>query len=166
MRDSGALERRNKKEAQMLRREMDKLLRSLGGIKDMNALPDALFVIDVGYHKIAIQEAAKLGIPVVGNVIYKATLGRFARALAVMMKAGVPIPVHPSGPNRFPLFHEDDFTRSLDALIELASVPAAIVNWAGSEDTSIEAWCEELARLSAEREVHVVPRPPVPGARP
>ena len=68
LRDSGALERRNKKEAQMLRREMDKLMRSLGGIKDMNALPDAMFVIDVGFHKIAVTEAKKLGIPVVAVV--------------------------------------------------------------------------------------------------
>jgi small subunit ribosomal protein S2 len=65
---SGALDRRGKKEAQMLRREMDKLLKSLGGIKDMAALPDALFVIDVGHEMIAIQEARKLGIPVVAVV--------------------------------------------------------------------------------------------------
>jgi small subunit ribosomal protein S2 len=65
---SGALDRRGKKEAQMLRREMDKLLRSLGGIKEMPALPDALFVIDVGHEQIAIQEAKKLGIPVVAVV--------------------------------------------------------------------------------------------------
>jgi len=52
----------------MLRREMDKLERSLGGIKNMEALPDALFVVDVGHEKIAIKEAQKLGIPVVGVV--------------------------------------------------------------------------------------------------
>ncbi len=68
LRESGALERRNKKEAQMLRREMDKLMRSLGGIKDMNALPDALFVVDVGHEEIAVHEAQKLGIPVVAVV--------------------------------------------------------------------------------------------------
>jgi len=68
LRDSGALERRNKKEAQTLRREMDKLNRSLGGIKDMNALPDALFVVDVGHEEIAVHEARKLGIPVVAIV--------------------------------------------------------------------------------------------------
>ena len=65
---TGALERRGKKEAQVLRREMDKLLRSLGGIKDMAALPDALFVVDVGHEQIAIHEAKKLGIPVVAIV--------------------------------------------------------------------------------------------------
>jgi small subunit ribosomal protein S2 len=52
----------------MLRREMEKLLRSLGGIRDMTALPDALFVIDVGHEEIAIHEAKKLGIPVVAVV--------------------------------------------------------------------------------------------------
>jgi small subunit ribosomal protein S2 len=65
---SGALEKRGKKEATQLRREMDKLERSLGGIKDMDSLPDAMFVIDVGHEKIAIHEAHKLGIPVVAIV--------------------------------------------------------------------------------------------------
>ncbi len=68
LRESGALERRSKKEAQTLRREMDKLMRSLGGIKDMNSLPDALFVVDVGHEEIAVHEAQKLGIPVVAVV--------------------------------------------------------------------------------------------------
>ena len=68
MAQNGSLERRGKKEAQMLRREMDKLLRSLGGIRAMTALPDALFVIDVGHEEIAIAEAKKLGIPVVAVV--------------------------------------------------------------------------------------------------
>jgi small subunit ribosomal protein S2 len=68
MAQSGALDRRGKKEAQMLRREMDKLLRSLGGIRDMTALPDALFIIDVGHEQIALAEARKLGIPVVAVV--------------------------------------------------------------------------------------------------
>ncbi len=68
MAQNGSLDRRGKKEAQMLRREMDKLLRSLGGIREMTALPDALFVIDVGHEEIAIHEARKLGIPVVAVV--------------------------------------------------------------------------------------------------
>jgi small subunit ribosomal protein S2 len=68
LRDTGALDRRSKKEAQTLRREMDKLNRSLGGIKEMNALPDALFVVDVGHEEIAVHEARKLGIPVVAIV--------------------------------------------------------------------------------------------------
>ena len=65
---SGALEKRGKKEATQLRREMDKLEKSLGGIKNMEALPDALFVVDVGHEKIAVDEARKLGIPVVAIV--------------------------------------------------------------------------------------------------
>jgi len=64
----GGVERMSKKESLLFQRELDKLNRSLGGIKDMGGLPDALFVVDVGYHKIAITEASKLGIPVVGVV--------------------------------------------------------------------------------------------------
>nr|AQQ74517.1 hypothetical protein [uncultured bacterium] len=66
--EGGGSERVNKKEALKLRRELDKLERSLGGIKDISGLPDALFVIDVGHEKIAVSEAVKLGIPVVGVV--------------------------------------------------------------------------------------------------
>lgn len=68
MKANGSLDRRGKKEGTMLRREMDKLERSLGGIKDMESLPDAIFVVDVGHEKIAIHEANKLGIPVVAIV--------------------------------------------------------------------------------------------------
>lgn len=68
MSQDGSMERLSKKEALMLKREMEKLERSLGGIKNMGHLPDALFVIDVGHEKIAISEAGKLGIPVVGVV--------------------------------------------------------------------------------------------------
>jgi small subunit ribosomal protein S2 len=57
-----------KKEALMFQREIAKLEKDIGGIADLSALPDALFVIDVGYHKIAVAEAKKLGIPVVGVV--------------------------------------------------------------------------------------------------
>ncbi len=64
----GSKERMSKKEALMFDRELEKLNKSIGGIKDMNTLPDALFIIDVGYHKIAIQEARTLGIPVVAVV--------------------------------------------------------------------------------------------------
>jgi len=66
--EDGSLDRRAKKEALHLRRELTKLQQGIGGIKDMDALPDALFVIDVGHEKIAIAEAVKLGIPVVGVV--------------------------------------------------------------------------------------------------
>jgi len=64
----GVTERMSKKEGLMFERELDKLNKSIGGIKDMNNLPDALFVIDVGYHKIAVAEARTLGIPVVAVV--------------------------------------------------------------------------------------------------
>jgi small subunit ribosomal protein S2 len=66
--EEGGLERMSKKEALGIQRELDKLERSLGGIKDMVSLPDALFVIDVGYQRGAIAEAVKLGIPVIGVV--------------------------------------------------------------------------------------------------
>ena len=65
---SGQLEKRGKKEATMLRREQEKLERSLGGIKEMDSLPDAIFIVDVGHESIAIHEAKKLGIPVIAVV--------------------------------------------------------------------------------------------------
>jgi len=68
MATDGTLERMTKREALSHKRELDKLVKSLGGIKDMNALPDAIFVVDVGYHKIAVTEAKKLGIPLIGVV--------------------------------------------------------------------------------------------------
>jgi small subunit ribosomal protein S2 len=69
MSEDGTMDRKfNKKEALGLRREMEKLNRSLGGIKDMGGLPDALFIVDVGYEDIAVAEAKKLGIPVIGIV--------------------------------------------------------------------------------------------------
>ena len=58
----------SKKEQLTFKREIDKLEKDIGGIQDMNALPDAIFVIDVGFHKIAILEAKKLGIPLIGVV--------------------------------------------------------------------------------------------------
>jgi small subunit ribosomal protein S2 len=68
MAQDGTLDKLPKKEALRYQREIVKLDRSLGGIKDMNGLPDALFVIDVGYQKGAVAEATKLGIPVIGVV--------------------------------------------------------------------------------------------------
>src|SRR6476620_7790129 len=62
------LEAMSKKEQLMFAREMEKLEKDIGGIQDMSALPDAIFVIDVGFHKIAVSEAKKLGIPLVGVV--------------------------------------------------------------------------------------------------
>jgi small subunit ribosomal protein S2 len=68
MKANGSLDKRGKKEGTMLRRELEKLERSLGGIKHMESLPDAIFVVDVGHENIAIHEANKLGIPVVAIV--------------------------------------------------------------------------------------------------
>ena len=64
----GSFERMAKREALGLQRDLEKLQRSLGGIKDLGGLPDAIFIVDVGYHKGAVTEAAKLGIPVVAVV--------------------------------------------------------------------------------------------------
>jgi small subunit ribosomal protein S2 len=64
----GAVEKLTKKEALHFSREKEKLERSLGGIKEMGGIPDALFVIDVGFHKIAVTEARKLSVPIVGVV--------------------------------------------------------------------------------------------------
>jgi small subunit ribosomal protein S2 len=64
----GSIERISKKEALNLKREIEKLERSIGGIKDMGGLPDAIFIIDVGHESGAVTEAAKLGIPVIGVV--------------------------------------------------------------------------------------------------
>lgn len=65
---NGTLDQHSKREAQGLRRDREKLERSLGGIKEMDSLPDVLFVVDVGHERIAIHEAKKLGIPVVAVV--------------------------------------------------------------------------------------------------
>ncbi len=66
--EDGTAANLTKKEALDFTRNIEKLNKSIGGIKEMTALPDALFIVDVGYHKIAIQEANKLGIPVIGVV--------------------------------------------------------------------------------------------------
>jgi small subunit ribosomal protein S2 len=66
--EAGDWERLSKKEALMNERDVEKLQKSLGGIQDMAGVPDAIFVVDVGYHKIAITEAKKLGIPVIAVV--------------------------------------------------------------------------------------------------
>jgi len=62
------LDAMSKKEQLMFSRELDKLEKDIGGIQDMATLPDAIFIIDVGYHKIAVAEAKKLGIPMIGVV--------------------------------------------------------------------------------------------------
>jgi small subunit ribosomal protein S2 len=66
--EAGETERMSKKEALLFEREMVKLQKSIGGVKDMGGIPDAIFVVDVGYHKIAVTEANKLGVPVIAVV--------------------------------------------------------------------------------------------------
>ncbi|PXW26163.1 30S ribosomal protein S2 [Paraburkholderia caballeronis] len=66
--EAGELEKMSKKEALLFEREIAKLQKSIGGVKDMGGIPDAIFVVDVGYHKIAVTEANKLGIPVIAVV--------------------------------------------------------------------------------------------------
>ena len=68
MTNDGSMDKLSKKEALNYQRELEKLERSLGGIKEMNGVPQAMFVIDVGYQKNAIVEARKLGIPIIGVV--------------------------------------------------------------------------------------------------
>lgn len=67
-REAGDWERLSKKEALMNERDVEKLAKSLGGIQEMTGIPDAIFVVDIGYHKIALTEAKKLGIPVIAVV--------------------------------------------------------------------------------------------------
>lgn len=64
----GSLDKLKKREALTVKRDYEKLVRSIGGIKEMTSLPDAIFVIDVGFESGAVEEATKLGIPVVGIV--------------------------------------------------------------------------------------------------
>ena len=66
--EEGGLERLSKKEALQFSRDLEKLQKAIGGIQDMGGVPDAIFVVDVGYHKGAVTEAAKLGIPVIAVV--------------------------------------------------------------------------------------------------
>jgi len=65
----------------------------------------------------------------------------------MMMKGGVPIPVHPDGPSVYNPIHEDDYVAQIPRMLEIASVPATIVNWAG-EPASVEEWCAHLGELT------------------
>jgi len=66
----------------------------------------------------------------------------------LMVGGGHEIPVHPERPNVFNLLHEDDYIRQLPTLLEIAGVPALTVNWGGSEQVSVEEWCEYLGELT------------------
>ncbi len=67
-----------------------------------------------------------------------------------MIEAGQPVPVHPDRPNRFNPIHEDDIIRMIPGLLDVASVPATIVNWGGVEPVDLEEWCSFLAELVGE----------------
>ena len=66
----------------------------------------------------------------------------------MMMKSGVPIPVHADAPNLFNPIHEDDYIAQVPGLLDVASVPATIVNWAGPDVVSLEEWCAYLGELT------------------
>jgi nucleoside-diphosphate-sugar epimerase len=66
----------------------------------------------------------------------------------MMMQAGVPIPVHDDAPSLFNPIHEDDYVAQIPRMLEIARVPATIVNWAGPETVSIETWCAYLGELT------------------
>ncbi|MFM7270789.1 MAG: NAD-dependent epimerase/dehydratase family protein [Actinomycetes bacterium] len=65
-----------------------------------------------------------------------------------MLRAGKPVPVHPDRPNLFNPIHHDDIVRMVPALLDVASTPATIVNWGGTEQVALEAWCEVLAEAA------------------
>lgn len=66
----------------------------------------------------------------------------------LMMQAGQPVPVHVDGPTEYTPIHDVDILRTLPALLDAASVPATVVNWAGSERVSVEDWCTHLGELT------------------
>jgi nucleoside-diphosphate-sugar epimerase len=66
----------------------------------------------------------------------------------MMMKSGVPVPVHPDAPSLFNPIHEDDYIAQIPRMLEIASVPATTVNWASSEVVSIEEWCAYIGELT------------------
>jgi small subunit ribosomal protein S2 len=123
--ESGALARLVKKEALGLERERAKLNRSLAGIRDMNGLPDALFVIDVDHEKIAVAEANKLGIPVVAVVDTNSSPGGISYIVP----------------------GNDDAIRAIN--LYLASAATAIINGRGTPDSVIEGDADEYVEIEA-----------------
>ena len=120
MLEDGTLDKLTKKEALNLRREYDKLERSIGGIKNMISLPDAIFVIDVGYESGAVVEATKLGIPIIGIV----DTNYESLAIAESVKLGIPIIAildSNSNPDNidFPIPGNDDARRAIDLYCNL-----------------------------------------------
>lgn len=133
MRDDGTLALVTKKEALSLMRELEKLERSLGGIKDMGGLPDALFVIDVGHEKIAVREANRLSIPVIGIVDTNH---------------------NPEGVN-YPIPGNDDAMRAIDLYLQMVS--DTILEAKQSEKNALSGkFKEEFIELDSEN----APTPP------
>lgn len=132
MSQDGSFAKLSKKEALMLTRETEKLERSLGGIKDMNTLPDAVFVVGVDHEKIAIAEARKLGIPVVGVVDTNTS---------------------PEGVD-YIIPGNDDAMRAIELYVRgvadaIVESRAAVLETAGTDDTFVEV-AEEAAPAESE----------------
>ena len=122
----GTFAKLTKKEALMRTRDLEKLDRSLGGIKDMGGLPDALFVIDVDHERIAITEANKLGIPVIGIVDTNSS---------------------PEGVD-YIIPGNDDAIRAVQ--LYLASMADAVIRGRGNAAVSADEFVEEAASEAAE----------------
>jgi small subunit ribosomal protein S2 len=122
----GTFAKLTKKEALMRTRDLEKLDRSLGGIKDMGGLPDALFVIDVDHERIAITEANKLGIPVIGVVDTNSS---------------------PEGVD-YIIPGNDDAIRAVQ--LYLASMADAVIRGRGNAAVSADEFVEEAASEAAE----------------
>ena len=139
--ESGALELLSKKEGLTLKREAAKLDLSIGGIKDMDSLPDAIFIVDVGHERIAVAEANKLGIPIVGIVDTNnspdgvdyiipgnddaiRSVGLYTNAIADAVLSGSPEVI-------------DDAEVSDDEFVEVAAVSAGVDNTSVETDASV-----------------------------
>ena len=139
--ESGALELLSKKEGLTLKREAAKLDLSIGGIKDMDSLPDAIFIVDVGHERIAVAEANKLGIPVVGIVDTNnspdgvdyiipgnddaiRSVGLYTNAIADAVLSGSPEVI-------------DDVEVSDDEFVEVAAVSTGVDNTSAETDASV-----------------------------
>ena len=139
--ESGALELLSKKEGLTLKREAAKLDLSIGGIKDMDSLPDAIFIVDVGHERIAVAEANKLGIPIVGIVDTNnspdgvdyiipgnddaiRSVGLYTNAIADAVLSGSPEVI-------------DDVEVSDDEFVEVAAVSTGVDNTSVETDASV-----------------------------
>ncbi|OQX37243.1 MAG: 30S ribosomal protein S2 [Oceanospirillales bacterium LUC14_002_19_P2] len=134
--EDGTFEKLTKKEALMRTRDLEKLDRSLGGIKEMGGLPDAIFVIDVDHEKIAIQEANKLGIPVIGIVDTNSNPDG----------VDIVIPGNDDAIRAIQLYVES----AADAILEGRAAAGAVVKEAAAEKAEAAEESEESSENSAE----------------